>query len=130
MATRYEREGIASRPVSNFDSQWEGQARPSGRAASECGASSSCAANFPILTPHEIATLMLIAHTPGQVGTEWPDLLSLVSGKLVEVDKCRRCRGTPLVTPLGESLVVRLRGEPRRTSNDASLCANFNGDQN
>lgn len=128
MGTHYEREGIASRQVKNLDSQCDGQARPSSRAGPKCGASFSCNATFPILTPHEIATLMLIAHTPGQVGTEWPDLLSLVSSNLVDLDKCRRCRGNPLVTPLGESLVVRLRGKPRRTSKDASLRPNFNCD--
>lgn len=79
-----------------------------------------CATNFPMLTPHEIATLMLVARTPDEVGIEWPDLQPLVSCNLIKIDKCRRCRGKPLVTPLGDNLVVRLCSSPRRASKVAS----------
>ncbi|HVW50174.1 MAG TPA: hypothetical protein VHC91_07175 [Trinickia sp.] len=79
-----------------------------------------CATNFPMLTPHEIATLMLVAHSPGQVGTEWPELLPLVSCNLINVDQCRKCRGKPLVTPLGNNLVIRLCRSPRPATKEAS----------
>ncbi len=79
-----------------------------------------CATNFPMLTPHEIATLMLVAHTPDQVGIEWPDLLPLVSCNLIKIDKCRKCPGKPLVTPLGNNLVIRLCRSPRRAPKEAS----------
>jgi hypothetical protein len=116
METPYEVEGAACRPAPQVDSPRDDRAQPSNRTAPNSGASSPCAANFPFLTPHEIATLMLIARTPGQVSIEWPDLLPLLSGNLVQIDKCRRCTGKPLVTPLGESLVVRLCMTPRRAS--------------
>ncbi|CAB3670818.1 hypothetical protein [Trinickia soli] len=116
MDTPYEVEGTASRWVDHADNQGDDRAQPSNRTASVSGALSPCAANFPMLTPHEIATLMLIARTPGQVSIEWPDLLPLLSGNLVQIDKCRRCKGKPLVTPLGESLVVRLCMTSRRAS--------------
>lgn len=119
METRYEVEGVASRQVKHVDTQRDGQARPSGRTAQECGLSPTCATNFPILTPHEVATLMLVAHTPEQVSIEWPDLLPLLSSNLVKIDRCRRCRGKPQVTPLGEVLVVRLCRTTRRASKDA-----------
>ncbi len=112
-------EGIASRQVNHVDARWDGQARPSGRTAQERGASPTCAKNFPMLTPHEVATLMLVAHTPEQVSIEWPDLLPLLSGNLVKIDRCRRCRGKPQVTPLGELLVIRLCKTTRRVSKDA-----------
>mgnify|MGYP001553075923 CR=1 FL=1 len=116
METHYEGEGVASRQVKHVDTERVGQARPSSRNVQECGASRTCATNFPMLTPHEIATLMLIARTPGQVSIEWPDLLPLLSGNLVQIDKCRRCTGKRLVQPLGESLVVRLCMTSRRAS--------------
>ncbi|WP_213309259.1 hypothetical protein [Paraburkholderia sacchari] len=118
METHYEIDGIASRPVNDVDTQRDGQGRPSGWTALECGASPTCATNFPLLTPHEIATLMLLAHTPEQVSIEWPDLLPLLNGNLVTIDQCRRCRGKPQVTPLGDVLVVRLCKTTRRASKD------------
>jgi hypothetical protein len=120
METPYEVGGTASQRVNPVGNQRGEQAQPSNRIAFGSDAPSPCAVNFPILTPHEIATLMLVAHTPGEVGIEWPDLLPLVSGKLVAIDKCRRCRGKPLVTPLGENLVVRLGKMSRRASKETS----------
>ncbi|WP_434666003.1 hypothetical protein P5W99_30910 [Paraburkholderia sp. A3BS-1L] len=73
-----------------------------------------------MLTPHEIATLMLVAHTPGQVSIERPDLLPLLTGDLVSIDRCPRCRGKPQVTPLGEHLVVRLCRATQQASKIAS----------
>ncbi|USX11121.1 hypothetical protein [Paraburkholderia fungorum] len=119
METHYEVEGVTSRQVKHVDTQRAGQARPSSRIVQECGASPTCATNFPMLTPHEIATLMLVAHAPEQVSIERPDLLPLLSGNLVEIDGCRRCRGKPRMTPLGEVLVVRLCKTTRRASKDA-----------
>jgi hypothetical protein len=120
METFYEVDSHASRPVNHVDNQWDGQVQPSNRTAPGTGAPSTCATNFPMLTPHEIATLMLIAHTPDQVSIEWPDLLPLLSGNLVKIDKCRRCRGKPHVTPLGENLVIRLCTTTRRASKNTS----------
>jgi len=119
METHYEIEGIASRPVNHVDAQRDGRARSSGRTVLECASSPTCATNFPLLTPHEIATLMLVAHTPGQVSIGWPDLLPLLKGNLVKIDRCRRCRGKPQVTPLGDVLVLRLCKTTRRASKDA-----------
>jgi hypothetical protein len=113
MQTPYEAEGTASRRVNHVDDQRDGQAQPSNHTAPG-SAAPVCATNFPMLTPHEIATLMLIAHTPDQVSIEWPDLPPLLSGNLVKIDKCLRCRGIPHVTPLGENLVVRLYKTTRR----------------
>lgn len=119
METPYEAEGTASRRVNHVDNPWNGQAQPSNRTPPGSGAPSTCATNFPLLTPHEIATLMLIARTPDQVSIEWPDLLPLLSGNLVRIDKCLRCRGIPHVTPLGENLVVRLRKTTRQAQKNA-----------
>lgn len=115
METHYEVEGVTSRQLKHVDTHRDGQASAS-RTAQECGASPTGATNFPMLTPHEIATLMLVAHTPEQVSIEWPDLLPLLSGNLVKIDRCRKCRGKPQVTPLGEVLVVRLCETTRRAS--------------
>ncbi|WP_152036668.1 hypothetical protein [Burkholderia pyrrocinia] len=119
METQYEFEGIASRQVNHLDTQRDGQARSSERTALQCDASPTCATNFPMLTPHEIATLMLVAHAPEQVSIERPDLLPLLSGNLVKIDRCRRCRGKPQMTPLGEVLVIRLCKTTRQVSKDA-----------
>lgn len=120
METHYEVEVTAFRLVNHADNQRGGQARPSSRTAPESGVSSTCATNFPMLTPHEIATLMLVAHTPEQVSIERPDLLPLLSGDLVRIDRCPRCQGKPHVTPLGENLVVRLCKATRQASKYAS----------
>ena len=109
MDTPNEVEGTASQRLDHIDNRWDRHAQPSIRTAPGCGAASICATNFPMLTPHEIAALMLIAHTPEQVGIEWPDLEPLLSGNLVQIDSCRRCGGKPRLTPLGENLVVRVR---------------------
>lgn len=63
-----------------------------------------------MLSPHEIATLILIAHAPEQVGAGWPDLQPLLNSNLVEIDRCHMCQGKPHVTPLTETVVVRFRG--------------------
>ncbi|MFC4705906.1 hypothetical protein [Paraburkholderia caffeinitolerans] len=119
METHDEVEGVASRQVTHVDTRRVVQTRPSSQIAQECGASPLSATNFPMLTPHEIATLMLVAHTPEQVSIERPDLLPLLSGNLVKIDRCRRCRGKPRTTPLGEVLVVRLCKTTCRASKDA-----------
>ncbi|HDR9122036.1 TPA: hypothetical protein QDB15_005901 [Burkholderia vietnamiensis] len=119
MESPYEIEGIASRQVDHVATQRYVQARPSDRTALEFGTSPTCATNFPMLTPHEIATLMLVAHAPELVSIERPDLLPLLNGNLVKIDRCRRCRGKPQMTPLGEALVVRLCKTTRRASKDA-----------
>lgn len=125
MKTLYEVEGIASRRVGHVDTQGVRQARPSGRPPSENAVSSTCATDFPMLTPHEIATLMLVAHTPGQVSIERPDLLPLLSGDLVTIDRCPRCHGEPHVTPLGEHLVVRFCKATRQESKNVSSILNL-----
>ncbi|HKR41497.1 MAG TPA: hypothetical protein VJU59_17780 [Paraburkholderia sp.] len=128
MKALYEVEGIASRLVNHVESPGERQTRPSGRTTSESAASSTCATNFPMLTPHEIATLMLVAHTPGQVSIERPDLLPLLNGDLVAIDRCPRCQGKPQVTPLGEILVVRFCKATRQASKNASSILNLSLD--
>jgi len=121
METQYDDVGgIASRQVNHADNQPGGRARPAGRTAPESGASSTCATNFPMLTPHEIATLMLVAHTPEQVSIERPDLLPLLSRDLVRIDRCSRCQGKPHVTPLGENLVVRFCKATRQAPKNGS----------
>lgn len=120
MKAFHEVESIASRQVKHRGEQGGGPARPWSRTTSESVAAPACAANFPMLTPHEIATLMLVAHTPGQVSIERPDLLPLLNGDLVSIDRCPRCRGEPQVTPLGEHLVVRLCRATRQASKSAS----------
>jgi len=109
MKIDHEVEGAASRRLDDVDDHFDGQRQPSCHTASVGSTPSTCATDFPMLTPHEIATLILVAHTPGQVSIEWPDLLPLLSGNLVQIDRCRSCRGKPQVTPLGESLVDRIR---------------------
>lgn len=108
----HEVEGAAY-PQADIEAQVDARRHPSSGITSKGRASSTCRTDFPMLTPHEIATLMLIAHTPGEVTIEWLDLPPLVTGNLVQVDKCQSCRGTPHVTPLGESLVVRIRKAKR-----------------
>lgn len=120
MKTLHEVESIASRQVNHTGEQGAGPGRPSSHTASESVKAPACATNFPMLTPHEIATLMLVAQTPGQVSIERPDLLPLLSGDLVSIDRCPRCRGKPQVTPLGEHLVVRLCRATRQASENAS----------
>lgn len=128
METHYEVEGVASIQGKHVDAQRVGQAHPSSRIVQEFDASPTCATNFPILTPHEIATLMLVAHAPEQVSIERPDLLPLLSGNLVKIDGCRRCWGKPRMTPLGEVLVVRLCKAMCRASKDALSNFNRGGD--
>ncbi|MFX1766643.1 hypothetical protein PWP93_29500 [Paraburkholderia sp. A1RI-2L] len=117
MNTLHEVESLASRQVEHSGDPGVRHARPSSRTTSESMAAPACATNFPMLTPHEIATLMLVAHTPGQVSIERPDLLPLLTGDLVSLD---RCRGKPQVTPLGEHLVVRLCRATQQASKIAS----------
>lgn len=107
METSCEVEGTAYRRLIHVEEQQGGQGQPASDTASASDALSTCTANFPMLSPHEIATLILIAHTPGEVSVEWPDLQPLLSGNLVEINRCHACRGRPHVTSLGESLVVR-----------------------
>ena len=46
----------------------------------------------------------------------------------VSIDWCRRCRGKPQVTPLGENLVVRFRRATYRTVKDTDPDPNRNQD--
>jgi hypothetical protein len=82
METSYEVEGTAFRRLIHAEEQQGGQGQPASHAVSASDALSTCTSNFPMLSPHEIATLILIAHTPGEVSAEWPDLQPLLSGNL------------------------------------------------
>jgi hypothetical protein len=113
MNTSCEVEGAAYEPENDAGNQWKRRSTNASESDTPC----ACATDFPILSPHEIATLILIAHTPGQVSTGWPDLQPLLNGDLVQVDRCDMCRGSPHVTALGEKLVVRLdKASPGKTS--------------
>ncbi|MGN7982845.1 hypothetical protein [Burkholderia sp. 22313] len=120
METPFDVEGAVSRRLDRVDDHSAPGAQPSTRTAPGSGASFPCIANIPALTPHEIATLMLVAHRSEQVSTEWRDLLSLLNHHLVWIDKCLKCQGKPRVTPLGENLVGRLRQTTSRAPKDAS----------
>lgn len=120
METPFDVEGAVSRRLDRVENHSARGAQPSTRTAPGSGASFTCITNIPTLTPHELATLMLVAHSSEQVGTEWPDLLSLLNSNLVWIDKCLRCQGKPRVTPLGENLVGRLRQATGRAPKDAS----------
>jgi len=61
-----------------------------------------------MLTPHEIATLILVANAPGEVEVDRPDLHSLLERDLVEVDRSSSGRRQIRMSAVGEQLVMRL----------------------
>lgn len=109
MKTSYEAEGTAYRRALDVEDQRAGQGQPTNHAASASILRCTCAANIPMLSPHEIATLMLVAHTPGEVSAECADLQPLLNVDLVQINRCHACLDRPHVTSLGERLVARFR---------------------
>jgi hypothetical protein len=61
-----------------------------------------------MLTPHEIATLILVANAPEEVEVGRPDLCSLLKRDLVQLDRASSGRRQMRVSTCGEQLVMRL----------------------
>lgn len=58
-----------------------------------------------MLSPHEIATLMLIKDAPGRIESARAELHSLLDLELVVMECCAAGCPRPRVTPLGDAIL-------------------------